>query len=196
MSSSRFGGIGWRFSLALVGVAWLAQPAVAFDGWHVLEATTIEGKGSAWDYLSLDAARHRLYIGHRREGLQVFDLDARKVIGTIRGTADASSNGATVIPATQSLFRSGASDTDGAADWSLGATPSPRGVQNTGLTVPWLPAFTPIASTPSGTVNLVNGVWSAPIILPSARMQGLFLASRRVSRSPPTSTSRWPVPMC
>lgn len=98
MSSSRFGGIGWRFSLALVGVAWLAQPAVAFDGWHVLEATTIEGKGSAWDYLSLDAARHRLYIGHRREGLQVFDLDARKLIGTIRGTADASSNGATVIP--------------------------------------------------------------------------------------------------
>lgn len=73
-------------------------PAHAFDGWHVVQATTIPGPGGAWDYVSFDAARNRLFIGHRRLGLQVFDLATRRMVATVAGTAAASSNGATLMP--------------------------------------------------------------------------------------------------
>jgi DNA-binding beta-propeller fold protein YncE len=71
-------------------------PVAAFDGYHLKSATTIDGKGEGWDYLTLDAARSHLYIGHRSEGLQVFDLKAKKVIRTIAGSDGAS--GGTLIP--------------------------------------------------------------------------------------------------
>ena len=74
-----------------------ALPALAFDGWHLEQATVIPGRMGAWDYLALDVARNRLFIGHRRDGLQVFDLTDRRLIQTIRNTAQASSNGATLI---------------------------------------------------------------------------------------------------
>lgn len=73
-------------------------PAAAFDGWHLENATTIPGKGSAWDYVSLDAARGHLFIGRRGAGLQVYDIATRKAIAVIGTTASDSSNGATVIP--------------------------------------------------------------------------------------------------
>ena len=79
-------------------LAGFAVPVLAFDGWHLESASTIEGKGSAWDYLSLDEAKGRLFIGHRAEGLQVFDLAAKKLIKTIAGTEKASSNGALLLP--------------------------------------------------------------------------------------------------
>ena len=70
-----------------------AAPALAFDGWHLESSVTIDGKGSAWDYISLDAGTNRLFIGHRKEGLQVFDLAAKKLIKVVDKTAAASSNG-------------------------------------------------------------------------------------------------------
>ena len=76
----------------------LAGAAHAFDGWRLEDATTVEGKGSAWDYLSLDLKTDRLFIGHRKEGLQVFDLKAKKMIKTIDKTTAESSNGALLIP--------------------------------------------------------------------------------------------------
>ena len=76
----------------------VAFPAAAFDGWHVEQATAVEGRTGAWDYVSLDAARNRLFIGHRKDGLQVFDLTTRKMIHVIGGTKEASSNGAILIP--------------------------------------------------------------------------------------------------
>ncbi len=75
-----------------------AAPAEAFDGWHQESATIIEGKGSAWDYVSLDAGAGHLFIGHRKEGLQVFDIKAGKLLTVLAGTPAASSNGATLIP--------------------------------------------------------------------------------------------------
>ena len=75
-----------------------APAARAFDGWHVIQATTIAGPGGAWDYVNLDTTHNRLFIGHRRLGLQVFDLTTRKLVATIAGTAAASSNGATLMP--------------------------------------------------------------------------------------------------
>ena len=70
----------------------------AFDGWHLENATRIKGNGAGWDYVSLDAAANRIFIGHRNEGLQVFDIATRKLVKVIGTTASDSSNGATLIP--------------------------------------------------------------------------------------------------
>jgi hypothetical protein len=84
--------------VAWASAAILVSSASAFDGWHQLDSTTLEGGGSAWDYVNFDAASNRLYIGHRKEGLQVFDVTTRKLLKTIVGTPAASSNGATLMP--------------------------------------------------------------------------------------------------
>lgn len=76
----------------------LASPAFAFDGWHQLHATTIDGKASGYDYVSVDPSSHHVFLGHREEGLQVFDPAAGKVIKVIDGTAADSSDGAVIIP--------------------------------------------------------------------------------------------------
>ncbi|MEO8353957.1 MAG: hypothetical protein ABI680_19690, partial [Chthoniobacteraceae bacterium] len=85
--------------------------------------------------------------------------------------------GAPVAPAGQSLFRGGDSDNHTAADWTLGPTPSPRSVQNTGLTVPLLPRFAPLAGSPTGTVNLVNGVWTGTFTVRDTATVGELQAS-------------------
>ncbi|WP_237479131.1 YncE family protein [Lichenibacterium dinghuense] len=82
---------------AIAGLG-LAGPAAAYDGWHLEKATVVPGPGSAWDYLAMDDANDHLMIGHRKQGLQVFDPKTGKVVKTIAGTAEASSNGAAVIP--------------------------------------------------------------------------------------------------
>jgi DNA-binding beta-propeller fold protein YncE len=89
---------GWPAALTLAAAVVASLPAAAFDGWHLEDATAIPGKGSGWDYLSLDAPRHHLFIGHRAQGLQVFDTVTRKVIKVIGTTAADSSNGATLVP--------------------------------------------------------------------------------------------------
>ncbi|MCP4735974.1 MAG: YncE family protein [Bosea sp.] len=71
---------------------------MALDGWHLQDTVKIPGKGSAWDYLALDGTHNHLFIGHRKEGLQVFDLATKTVVKTIAGTESASSNGATLAP--------------------------------------------------------------------------------------------------
>ena len=80
-------------SLAALGCG----TAVALDGWKLESSTLIEGPGSAWDYISLDPAAGRLYIGHRKAGLQVFDLATKKLVKTVDKTDKASSNGATLM---------------------------------------------------------------------------------------------------
>ena len=72
--------------------------AFAFDGWRLENATTLKGTGAGWDYVSLDAKANRIFIGHRKEGLQVFDIGTRKLVKVIGTTASDSSNGAAIIP--------------------------------------------------------------------------------------------------
>ena len=86
-------------ALAGFAITVLSAPtAHAFDGWHLEASTTIPGKGSAWDYVSLDVANNRLFIGRRGAGLQVVDIASGKMIKVIGNTAADSSNGATLIP--------------------------------------------------------------------------------------------------
>jgi hypothetical protein len=74
------------------------QPALAFDGWHLLDSTTIQSGNSGYDYIAVDTKAQHLFIGHRKEGLQVFDIATKKLLTTIAGTPAASSNGATLMP--------------------------------------------------------------------------------------------------
>lgn len=80
---------------ACLVAVWQAPAARAFDGWRQIDATTIESAGASWDYVRLDAGRQHLYIGHRKESLQVFDIASKKVIRTIAKTEG--SNSATLI---------------------------------------------------------------------------------------------------
>jgi hypothetical protein len=87
-----------RFRLAAVLALGLASPAFAFDGWHTENVTTIPSRGSAWDYVTFDGGSNRLFIGHRKEGLQAYDIAGRRLVSVIGDTATASSNGATLMP--------------------------------------------------------------------------------------------------
>jgi len=90
----RYRRVAWLGAVALL----TAGPARAFDGWHLESATVIEGKASGWDYVAYDAGTRHVFIGHRKEGLQVFDPVAGKVVKVIDGTPADSSNGATLMP--------------------------------------------------------------------------------------------------
>jgi hypothetical protein len=87
-------------TIAAIALASLlaAQPAHAFDGWHLLDSTTIPSGNSGYDYITIDTKAQHLFIGHRKEGLQVFDIATKKLLTTIAGTPAASSNGATLMP--------------------------------------------------------------------------------------------------
>ncbi|MEA2994314.1 MAG: hypothetical protein QOD40_3234 [Alphaproteobacteria bacterium] len=80
-----------------VGVM-LAAPVYAFDGWHQESATTVASKNAGYDYISFDAASNRLFLGHRGEGLQVFDVAGKKIVKVIDGTPAHSSNGGLLLP--------------------------------------------------------------------------------------------------
>ena len=90
-------GLRAAVSIAALAVG-LASPVSAYDGWHLQRAATIDGKPSAWDYVAFDEGTNRLFLGHRKEGLQVFDPATQKVVKVIDKTGEASSNGAVLIP--------------------------------------------------------------------------------------------------
>lgn len=75
----------------------LTTPAWAFDGWHTENVTAIPSKTSGYDYITYDAANKHLFLGHRGEGLQVFDPVKKELVATLAGTAQHSANGATII---------------------------------------------------------------------------------------------------
>ena len=88
----------WHHATAALAALGIAGPAFAYDGWHLEHAVTLDGKTSAWDYVSFDAKTDHVFIGHRKDGLQVYDPKTMKVVKVVAGTAEASSNGAVVIP--------------------------------------------------------------------------------------------------
>ncbi|WP_204351709.1 YncE family protein, partial [Klebsiella variicola] len=49
-----------------------------------------------WDYIRLDPHGSRLFIARRKDGLTVYDVDRRKVIGTVANSAGA--NGPLLLP--------------------------------------------------------------------------------------------------
>src|SRR4051794_6091295 len=82
---------------ASMGLA-IASPVFAFDGWHMESATPLPSKNSGFDYISFDANSNRVFLGHRKEGLQIFDVANKKLVKVLEGTPDHSSNGALLLP--------------------------------------------------------------------------------------------------
>ncbi len=86
-----------RLIYALAAIALLLPAkAHASDDYHLRRAIVVPGAGAGWDYLTYEAARSRLYVGHRQEGLQVFDTAHDFKMTVIAGTAR--SNGAMLMP--------------------------------------------------------------------------------------------------
>ena len=93
-----FPSLSTLVAASFVAVASISTSVSAFDGWHLEASTAIPGKGSGWDYVSLDATNNRLFLGRRGAGLQVFDIATGKMIKVIGNTAADSSNGASLMP--------------------------------------------------------------------------------------------------
>ncbi len=83
-------------ALVLPGVLAAAPAALAYDGYHLQSILNVPSKGGAWDYITSDAPTGRVFVGHRKEGLQVFDMNTGKMVGTIDKSEG--SNAATLMP--------------------------------------------------------------------------------------------------
>ncbi len=81
----------------LASAAMTAAPARAFDGWHTENVTMLTSKTSSYDYITYDPGTHHVFLGHRKEGLQVFDPATHTMIKTIETSPEHSSNGAVLI---------------------------------------------------------------------------------------------------
>ena len=91
--TARFWGSAAAAVLLVAGLAGANPPAG--PGYHVLKVITVGGP-QGWDYLTMDSAARRLYIG-RGNQIQVVDPDTGKLVGTVPGLQDA--HGLDPIPA-------------------------------------------------------------------------------------------------
>lgn len=86
--------------LALLAVACASAASAATDSpvpgrfFRLRSAVTLPGKSPDWDYLAYDAARGRLFIARRKDGLWVFDTRSQRLVTRIAMTRDA---GATLL---------------------------------------------------------------------------------------------------
>jgi len=69
--------------LALLCVMPAILPAMAAESYHIVRAIPVGGEGG-WDYLTSDAATHRLYVSHGTE-VDVIDEKSGGHVGTITG---------------------------------------------------------------------------------------------------------------
>src|SRR5690242_10592790 len=76
----------------------LSTSAYALDGWHIDRTTTLAANSPGYDYISYDAGTNKVFLGHRKEGLQVFDPVEKKVVKIIDGTQQHLGNSALLIP--------------------------------------------------------------------------------------------------
>jgi hypothetical protein len=84
------------FLLASATALAFTVSALAFDGYRLESVINVESKGSSWDYVTYDAVKNHLYVGHRKEGLRVFDMTAKTQLKVVDQTLG--SNSATLMP--------------------------------------------------------------------------------------------------
>ena len=73
----------FAFPLILAGAAWTISAMAGASGYHLLKTITVGGP-QGWDYLTMDSAARRLYIG-RGDHIDVVDVDAGTVVGRVTG---------------------------------------------------------------------------------------------------------------
>ncbi|MBW8812847.1 MAG: YncE family protein [Caulobacterales bacterium] len=83
---------------AAVASATAAAPAPKPAGrvYRLDAVVPLKGARPAWDYLTFDATRARLFIGRRDAGVTVYDVKARRVVGQIQNAEGA--NIAALVP--------------------------------------------------------------------------------------------------
>lgn len=87
-----------RASVFLLLTALSVTPALPYDGWHLERTIPVTSGTAAFDYITFDSSANRLFLGHRKNGLQVVDAKTGGLLTTVQGTPAASSNGAVLIP--------------------------------------------------------------------------------------------------
>ncbi len=88
----------FRICASLAAALMAATPAFAFDGWHTENVTMLPSGTAGYDYITYDSGTKHLFLGHRHEGLQVFDPATHTLIKTMEGTPEHSANGALLLP--------------------------------------------------------------------------------------------------
>jgi DNA-binding beta-propeller fold protein YncE len=78
-------------AIGAIGATAQAQPF-----YHLESAVTLKGTSPEWDYITLDSARGYLFIGRRRDGVTVFDVNSNKIVGNIDRSEDA--NATVLVP--------------------------------------------------------------------------------------------------
>ncbi len=79
---THYRGIGLTLLVLATALAAAAQPAPA--GYRLARTIPIGGEGG-WDYLTVDAAAHRLYVSHATR-VEVIDTEKNAVVGAIPDT--------------------------------------------------------------------------------------------------------------
>jgi hypothetical protein len=82
----------------ILAAALSAASAMAYDGLHLISSATFASTNAGWDYVSYDAANKHVFLGHRKDGLQVYDPATQKIIKVVGDTASHSANGAAMAP--------------------------------------------------------------------------------------------------
>ncbi len=85
-----------KFRLLLALALALPCAARASDDYHLRREVKVAGGNSGWDYLNYDADTGKLFVGHRLEGLQVFDTRHDFKMTSVAQTNR--SNGAMLVP--------------------------------------------------------------------------------------------------
>lgn len=97
---------------AALGSASLSPSALAQAAgeaaYHLEHVVTVPGTGTGWDYVAIDQPGQRIFIAHRKDGLQVYDIRGREVIRTL-----ADSEGANTSAIAGEFDRGIAGTTDG-----------------------------------------------------------------------------------
>ncbi len=76
-------------ALGLAGLAGSAAAQGAPEGYHLERVLKIPGSATGWDYNAIDEQHRHIFIAHRKDGLQVFDIKSGQVIKSIGQSAGA-----------------------------------------------------------------------------------------------------------
>ena len=83
-------------SSIFLGLAVASTTAQAQQFHHLESVVKLKSAKPDWDYVTLDAARGRLFIGRRGEGVVVYDVKSKRVLRTIEKSEDA--NAIALVP--------------------------------------------------------------------------------------------------
>lgn len=84
----------WLMAASAIVLSGVGGHAASY--YKIDEIIPMAGKSPSWDYVSIDSARQRLFVGRRAAGVTVYDLAARHVLTTIAHSEGA--NAAVLVP--------------------------------------------------------------------------------------------------